>query len=77
VLAPEARLLIIERTMVDNAQITTGVLHADLEMLVMCGGQERTQVQYARLLGDAGFRLTNAVATGEEPPHNIYEAIPV
>jgi hypothetical protein len=76
-LAPKARLLIIERTMVESAQIATSVLHADLEMLVMCGGQERTQAQYARLLGDAGFRLTNAVATGEAPPHMIYEAIPV
>jgi hypothetical protein len=51
-------------------------LHADLEMLVMNGGQERTQAQYARLVGDAGFRLTNVAATGEEPPHTIYEAVP-
>jgi hypothetical protein len=75
-LAPKARLLIVERTMLEDAQIPMSVLHADLEMLVMCGGKERTQAQYARLLGDAGFRLTNAVATGEEPPHTIYEAVP-
>ena len=75
-LAPKARLLIVERTMVENAQIPTSVLHADVEMLVMCGGQERTQAHYARLLADAGFRLTNAIATGEEPPHTIYEAVP-
>jgi len=75
-LAPKARLLIIERTLVENAQIAMSVLHADLEMLVLNGGQERTQAQYARLVGDAGFRLTNVVATGEEPPHNIYEAMP-
>jgi len=74
-LAPKARLLIIERTVVENAQIAMSVLHADLEMLVMCGGQERTRAQYAKLLADAGFRLTNTVATGEEPPHNIYEAV--
>lgn len=75
-LAPKARLLIVERTMLEDAQIPMNVLHADLEMLVMCGGKERTQAQYARLLADAGFRLTNAVATGEEPPHTIYEAVP-
>jgi hypothetical protein len=75
-LAPKARLLIVERTMVENAQIPTSVLQADLEMLVISGGQERTQAHYARLLADCGFRLTNAVATGEEPPHTIYEAVP-
>jgi hypothetical protein len=75
-LAPKARLLIVERTMLEDAEIPMSVLHADLEMLVMCGGQERTQAHYARLLGETGFRLTNAVATGEEPPHNIYEAVP-
>jgi hypothetical protein len=76
-LPPRARLLIVERTMLEDAQIPMDVLHADLEMLVMCGGKERTRAQYARLLTDAGFRLTNTVATGEEPPHTIYEAIPV
>jgi hypothetical protein len=76
-LTAKARLLIIERTVVANAQIATSVLHADLEMLVMCGGRERTQAQYAELLADAGFRLTKAIATGEEPPHTIYEANPV
>jgi hypothetical protein len=75
-LSPKARLLIVERTMLENAQIPTSVLHADVEMLVMSGGQERTEAHYARLLGEAGFRLTNAVATGEEPPHTIYEAVP-
>jgi hypothetical protein len=45
-------------------------------MLVMCGGQERTLAQYADLLAEAGFRLTDAIATGEEPPHTLYEAVP-
>ncbi|MBV9911111.1 MAG: hypothetical protein JOZ93_00975 [Sinobacteraceae bacterium] len=75
-LTPDARLLIIERSVAEDAQLPLSVLHADLEMLVMCGGQERTEAHYAELLRDAGFRLTNAIATGEEPPHTIYEAIP-
>ena len=75
-LAPHARLLIIERSVAENAKLPLSVLHADLEMLVMCGGQERTVGQYADLLASACFRLTGAIATGEEPPHAIYEAIP-
>ena len=59
-----------------DAQLPLSVLHADLEMLVMCGGQERTQRQYADLLTESGFRLTDAIATGEDPPHTIYEAVP-
>jgi hypothetical protein len=75
-LAPHARLLIIERSVAEDAQLPLSVLHADLEMLVMCGGQERTQAQYAELLAEAGFRLTDAIATGEEPSHTVYEAVP-
>ena len=52
------------------------MLHADLEVLVTCGGQERTQAQYADLLARAGFRVIDAIAIGEEPPHAIYEAVP-
>jgi hypothetical protein len=75
-LAPHARLLVIELTAAEDAQLPLSVLHADLEMLVMCGGQERTLAQYADLLAEAGFRLTDAIATGEEPPHTLYEAVP-
>ena len=52
------------------------VLHADLEMLVNVGGQERTRNQYSTLLAAADFRLTDAIPTGEQPPHMIYEAVP-
>jgi hypothetical protein len=75
-LARHARLLVIERSVAEDAQLPSSVLHADLEMLVMCGGQERTKPQYAELLAEAGFRLTDARATGEEPSHTIYEAVP-
>ncbi len=55
----------------DGAQLTLSVLHTGLEMLVMCGGQERTQVQYADLLAAAGFGPTRVIATGEQPPHHL------
>lgn len=73
--APHTKLLIIERSVAEDVQLPLTVLNADLEMLVMCGGQERTLGQYADLLADAGFRLTDTIATGEEPPHTIYEAV--
>lgn len=60
----------------EDAQVPPSVLHADLEVLVMCGGQERTREQYAALLADASFRLIDAMPTGEEPPHTIDEAAP-
>ena len=44
--APEARLLIIERTVTSDGQTPLSVLYADLEMLVNVGGQERTRDQY-------------------------------
>jgi hypothetical protein len=75
-LVPHARLLIIEQSVAEDAQLPSSVLHADLEMLVMCGGQERTEPQYAELLAEAGLRLTDARATGEEPSHTIFEAVP-
>jgi hypothetical protein len=69
-------LLIIELSVAEDTPLPLSVLDADLEMLVMCGGQERTQVQYADLLSAAGFRLTDAIATDEQPSNTIYEAVP-
>jgi O-methyltransferase domain/Dimerisation domain len=74
--APESRLLIIERTVASDGQTPLSVLYADLEMLVNVGGQERTRDQYSTLLAAADFRLTDAIPTGEQPPHMIYEAVP-
>jgi hypothetical protein len=35
----------------------------DLAMLVMPGGQERTEEEYGTLLGKGGFRITRVVPT--------------
>ena len=35
----------------------------DMAMLVLLGGQERTEAEYAALLGKAGFHLTRVVPT--------------
>ena len=34
----------------------------DINMMVMCGGKERTEAQWRQLLGDNGFRLARVIA---------------
>jgi len=43
----------------------------DLNMLVMTGGRERTEAEFARLYKDSGFRLTRVVPT--ESPFSVIE----
>jgi SAM-dependent methyltransferase len=47
----------------------------DLNMLVMTGGKERTQKEFAQLLADAGFKLVRVIHT--DLPTSIIEAEPV
>ena len=42
-------------------------------MLVLIGGQERTETEYASLLDKAGFRLSRLVAT--QSPVSVVEAV--
>ena len=46
----------------------------DLEMLVMPGGQERTEAEFRALFDRAGFTLTRIVAT--KSPLSVIEARP-
>jgi O-methyltransferase domain len=46
----------------------------DLQMLVIPGGRERTQQEFQRLLGAAGFRLGGVYPT--VAPQSIVEGIP-
>jgi len=71
---PSGRLLIIEMVLQDGDVPDFGKV-ADMEMLVMAGGQERTEQEYGTLLGKAGFRLTCVVPT--ESAVGVVEAIPV
>jgi len=45
----------------------------DMVMLVLIGGQERTETEYASLLDKAGFRLSRLVAT--QSPVSLVEAV--
>jgi hypothetical protein len=44
-------------------------------MLVMTGGKERTEKEFAQLLADAGFKLLRVIPT--DLPTSIIEAEPV
>lgn len=59
---PGARLLIVEMVLPAGDVFHPGKL-LDLVMLVLPGGQERTEEEYAALLDKAGFRLTRVVPT--------------
>ncbi len=55
---PGAALLVVERLLPDRAT-TAGLRQfmADMQMLVVIGGRERTRAEFEALLGAAGFRL--------------------
>jgi hypothetical protein len=46
----------------------------DIEMLMLPGGRERTEAEYAELLKKSGFSLARVVRT--QSPHCIIEAVP-
>jgi hypothetical protein len=73
-----ATLLIVEKVMpdvVDASAATQRVTMADLHMLVITGGRERTRPEYAQLLGAAGFRLTEVIPTSVVD--SVIEAEPI
>ena len=69
---PAGRLLIVEMVLPSGDTPHPGKI-LDLTMLVQTGGQERTESEYASLLGMAGFRLTRVVPTSSAA--NIVEAV--
>lgn len=68
------RLLIVETVLPAGNAPHPGKL-LDIAMLVMPGGQERTEAEYDALLSKAGFRLMRVVPTPSAV--SIVEAIPI
>jgi hypothetical protein len=59
-----ARLLVLEWIVPDQiGPQHAGIVGTDLNMLVMVGGQERTEAEYRDLLASAGLRVTRIVPT--------------
>lgn len=71
---PDARLLIVETVLPTGDTPHQGKMQ-DIIMLVIPGGQERTQAEYATLLRKASFRLERVVPT--ESVVSVVEAVPV
>ena len=59
---PDGRLLLVEMVLPAGDVPHFGKL-LDIVMLVLPGGQERTEEEYRILFGKAGFRLTRVVPT--------------
>jgi SAM-dependent methyltransferase len=72
-IAPEGRLLIVESVMpADDTPHPARML--DMLMLMLTGGRERTEAEYAELLERAGFRLARVIPT--RSPVSVIEAFP-
>ena len=73
-ITPDGRLLIVETVLPTGDTPHQGKVQ-DMVMLVVPGGQERTEAEYASLLGKARFGLTRVVPT--ESIVSVVEAVPV
>ncbi|MBC3193036.1 methyltransferase [Pseudonocardia sp. C8] len=71
---PEARVLVLEQVLPDDAPGEPGPVLYDLHMLVGTGGRERTAAEYTELLDDAGFRVEAVVPTAG--PRSVIDARP-
>jgi orsellinic acid C2-O-methyltransferase len=65
------RVLIAERLIADDPELALPVLLSDMNMLVVTGGRERTNAEYADLLAQAGLRL--AAITPVAWPYGVIE----
>jgi SAM-dependent methyltransferase len=73
VIKPGGRLLIVETVLPTGDTPHQGKVQ-DMVMLVVPGGQERTEAEYTSLLSKAGFRLSRVVPT--ESVVSVVEALP-
>ncbi len=70
---PQGRLLLVEFVVPPGNTPSLGKL-ADLQMLVIAGGRERTQGEFRDLLAAAGFALGGIYPTAAQ--QSIIEGIP-
>jgi len=56
-MAKDGRVLIVERLIPEDPADAVSALLSDLTMLVVTGGQERTNAEYGQLLAEAGLSL--------------------
>jgi len=68
----DSKLVVVERVIPPGNEPSYGKF-ADLNMLVLHGGLERTAEEFRRLLEAAGFRLVRIVPT--EPEVSVIEGV--
>ena len=76
-MAPPARLLVVEKVLPERAEASPAmqeIFMADLHMLAITGGLERTREDYSALFAGAGFRLTQVVPL--RSANSVLEAVP-
>ena len=71
---PAGRLLIIEIVLTEGDAPHPGKM-LDIVMLVVTGGQERTESEYRALLAKTGFQLSRVVPTASAV--SVVEAVPI
>jgi ubiquinone/menaquinone biosynthesis C-methylase UbiE len=72
---PGAKVLLIETVVEEADNVPSMSKVMDLNMLVMTGGKERTEKEYAALFEKTGFKLTRVIPTPS--PTQIVEAVRV
>jgi ubiquinone/menaquinone biosynthesis C-methylase UbiE len=70
---PDARVLVLEAPLPADDSPGPG-RWLDLQVMLLCGGRERTVEEYAGLFEKAGLRLARAVATAH-PAMSVVEAV--
>jgi len=71
-MAPQGRIVIFERRMPERVTEPDGAYEADVNMLVITGGRQRTEAQYRALLATAGLELTRVIPTASV--RSVFEA---
>ena len=59
----DGKLILVEAVVTNEGQNEVFSKWLDLHMLIMTGGMERTEAEYAQLLEKAGFRMTRVIPT--------------
>ncbi len=71
---PDSRLLIVEAILPEHARDRPAAIRMDLHMLLLLGARERTEAEFATLLGGSGFSITGVVMTASPAGLGVVEA---
>ena len=75
VMAKDAKLLVVDMVMPEQASPSTPAVMWDLHMMIMLNGIERTETEFRNLFSTAGFNLTQIIPT--ESGMSIIEGVPL